>query len=161
MKAKDMNNSFKQFCYKKEYSPTHRQLFHITSSSALITYCKEPPNWSLCFHITIQPNIGLKCMLAHVIPLLKTLQWLPILFSVIAEILTTTYKIFHNLKFSTIQPSSPHSSPLSSSTILPLIHSILATMASLLSSNTNFRGSSMFLIQETSYSLYQVCPSPR
>lgn len=85
-------------------------------------------------------------MLAPVIPLLKTLQWLPILFNIKAEILTTAYKIFHNLKFSAIQPSSPNFSPLNSSTILPLIHSILATMASLLSSNINFRGSSMFVV---------------
>lgn len=96
------------------------------------------------------------------IPLLKTLQWLPISFNVKAEILTTAYKTLQTLRklqLSTIQRSSLYLSPLSSSTTHPLSHSTPGTLASWCSSNTNFRSGGMLLAQGTSYSLYQVCPS--
>lgn len=73
------------------------------------------PNWSLCFYPIslnrVAKQIRLKLILAHVIPLLKTLQGLFISFKVKAKILTTPFKILHNLKLFTTQPSSPQRFP--------------------------------------------------
>ena len=67
-------------------------------------------------------------MLDHVILMLKTLQWFLISFNMKVKILRAACKTLTNLKLSTIQPSSPHLSPLSSPTTPPLTHSTPGTL---------------------------------
>lgn len=100
-------------------------------------------------------------MLDHVIPLLRTLQWLPIPFNlkpVKADIHTTAYRALHNVKLhkpALLSPPFPSElTDYSSPSLLPSSHTDLLAIP-------QTQISKVEVAQGTSYALHQVHSSPR